>query len=55
MKPHDINEAPKAAGKKPYRRPVLQVYGDLRAITNHVGNVGMTMDAAPHMGNFKTR
>ena len=55
MKQHDTNETPKTAEKKPYRRPVLQVYGDLRTITNNVGNTGITSDAAPHMGNFKTR
>jgi len=55
VKQHDTNETPKTAEKKPYRRPVLQVYGDLRTITNNVGNTGITSDAAPHMGNFKTR
>jgi hypothetical protein len=55
MKPLDTSQSPKPGEKKPYRRPALQVYGDLRTITNHVGNVGMTRDSRPHMGNFKTR
>jgi hypothetical protein len=33
-------EAPKMPPKKPYRRPVLQTYGDIRAITRTVGTNG---------------
>jgi hypothetical protein len=55
MKRPGNSASPKSAKKKPYRKPVLQVYGDLPTITNHVGNTGTTLDSAPHMGDFKTR
>lgn len=55
MKQAGNSQSPKSGEKKAYRKPVLQVYGDLPTITHHVGNTGMTGDSAPHMGNFKTR
>lgn len=36
MDSHDEKREPVAA-KKPYRSPVIQVYGDIRAITKAVG------------------
>ena len=28
--------------KKPYHSPVIEVYGDIRTVTNAVGNAGAT-------------
>ena len=28
------------APKKPYEKPVLRVYGDIKAVTRTVGNIG---------------
>lgn len=39
MKPNDTSTPAKK--KKPYRRPVLHVYGDIRAITRAVGTTGL--------------
>jgi hypothetical protein len=44
--PSQIDES-KPNDKKPYTKPELQLYGDLRAITQHVGNHGAA-DALPH-------
>ncbi len=53
MKKH--SEAPKAAqvSKKPYRRPVLHVYGNIRAITQAVGSTGL-MDGGAVAGMMMT-
>ena len=41
MNPLDKSQAdPSTPVKKPYSRPQLQVYGDLRKITNNVGKHG---------------
>ena len=40
-RPSDSSAAPK---KTPYHRPQLQVYGDLREITNSVTKTGKTKD-----------
>lgn len=39
--------------KKPYRTPHLQIYGDLREITNTVTNTGHATD--DFHGNTRTR
>jgi hypothetical protein len=39
-----------ATTRKPYTQPKLQVYGDLRSITAHVGNAGASGDPPPHGG-----
>lgn len=41
------------AAKKPYKPPKLEVYGDLRKITNTVNNRGSVDGGAPPM--HKTR
>jgi hypothetical protein len=43
-----------AAAKKPYRPPVVHVYGNIRAITQAVGTTGMT-DGGTMAGMRKTR
>ena len=43
----DSPEKPRGK-KKPYKKPELQVYGDLRTITNHVGNTSTNPDPGPH-------
>lgn len=39
-----VNEA--SGGKKPYVKPMVVVYGDMRQITQAVGNTGNTDGAA---------
>jgi len=34
------DEHGRASGRKPYMKPQVQVYGDVREITQSVGNVG---------------
>lgn len=48
MKPE---EAPKKPSKKPYRRPVLQAYGNIRAITRTAGDMGNTDGGGPKSAN----
>jgi hypothetical protein len=36
----DQNEHKVESGKKAYKRPRVQIYGDLRKITQTVGNMG---------------
>jgi hypothetical protein len=43
----------KNRSKKPYQEPQLQVYGDLRDITQNMGP-GKTMDGGKGKGNDKT-
>jgi hypothetical protein len=52
MKSHDRPIPPPR--KKPYRRPVIHVYGNIRAITQAVGNTGAT-DGGAVGGMMKTR
>ena len=44
MKP---DEPPKKTPRKPYRKPVLQTYGDIRAITRTAGSMGATDGGGP--------
>lgn len=47
--------AGKPVAKKPYNKPTLEVYGDLRTITTHVGNTSPHADPPPHgAGRFRT-
>jgi hypothetical protein len=42
--------------RKPYWKPKLEVYGNVREITAHVGNAGTHADPPPHAGfRFTTR
>ena len=42
--------------RKPYRRPKLEVYGNIREITKHVGNNSPNIDPPPFAGfKFTTR
>ena len=41
------------AGKKPYKKPEIQVYGDLRMITQNKGLIGHA-DPPPHFSASKT-
>ena len=34
-------DPPKRSPKKPYRKPALEKYGDVRKLTRQVGNNGM--------------
>lgn len=36
-----MNSPEKDPQRKPYRSPVIQVYGDIRKLTQSVGNNGM--------------
>lgn len=47
------NAAMEAGNKKPYERPRLDVYGDIREIAKSIGGTGMN-DGAVH-GNIKTQ
>jgi hypothetical protein len=49
----DVNGG-SAAGKKPYSKPQLQVYGDLGAITASASNTGAMADGLPNKGNSKS-
>jgi hypothetical protein len=53
MKDDDRGRSP-ASPKKPYRSPVLHVYGNIRAITQAVGTRGRT-DGGTRVGMRKTR
>ena len=44
---------PGAAPKKPYKAPLLEVYGDLRSITRAVGKHG-NFDPPPHSTGNRT-
>ena len=35
-----VNKGPDAPAQKPYRKPKLVIYGDIRAITQAVGMMG---------------
>jgi hypothetical protein len=57
MDDRDDNPAPfpeRDLAKKPYRAPVLHVYGNLRAITQAVGSAG-AMDGGTMAGMMMTR
>jgi hypothetical protein len=42
--------------RKPYRRPKLEIYGNIREITKHVGNNSPKLDPPPFAGfKFTTR
>ena len=43
-KPPEVSDG---AGKKPYKPPKLEVYGDLRKITNTVSNHGNSDGGSP--------
>jgi len=47
-------QSPLPTVKKPYKKPGIQVYGDLREITQHVNNTHVTIDPPPHVSNFRT-
>jgi hypothetical protein len=47
-------DRPARPPRKPYRRPVIHVYGDIRAITRAVGNTGIA-DGGKPAGMRKTR
>jgi hypothetical protein len=50
--PNKPLESPDYGAKKPYSTPRLEVYGDLRKITNTVGNKGSPDGGMPP--TFKT-
>jgi hypothetical protein len=45
----------KTTEKKPYQKPRLRVYGDIRTMTQLSPNKGMMRDAVLGGGNTKTR
>ena len=45
---------PAKPARKPYRAPVIRVYGDIRAITRAVGSSGL-MDGGAVAGMMMTR
>jgi hypothetical protein len=47
------SELPAQTGKKPYKAPRLETYGDLRKITRTVANHGLADGGTPPQ--FKTR
>ena len=49
-------ERPEPKLRKPYQRPKLEVYGNIREITKHVGNTSSNPDPPPHSNaRFSTR
>jgi hypothetical protein len=42
------------SAKKPYERPRLEVYGDIREITDAIDMSSPNLDSAPHSANNKT-
>lgn len=41
MNSHDKNEPDKRSSKKTYRTPVIQIYGNIRTLTNSVAMTNM--------------
>jgi hypothetical protein len=39
-----LNDSVQASVKKPYQKPKLRVYGDIRAMTQSVNSMGMNSD-----------
>jgi len=52
-KEHTPQTEPHEPRRKPYKRPKLEVYGNIREITKHVGNDSLNPDPPPHAGNNK--
>jgi len=53
---HRPETEPREPRRKPYKRPKLEVYGNIREITKHVGNDSLNPDPPPHGGSkFATR
>ena len=52
MNSHDNSELDKTRSKKPYRSPVIQVYGNVRTMTHATGMATMLDGMAT--GNTKT-
>ena len=52
----DHDERANGVPRKPYQKPRLEVYGNIRELTGHVGNASPVVDAPPHAGyKYTTR
>ena len=48
------HDSPRAT-KKPYRKPALQLYGNIRSLTRAVGFISANADGGAMIGMRKTR